>query len=91
MSVFDKIIFVADHVEVNRNYRMVNEIRDIALTDFNQAVVMVIENKIFYVLKERLMLHPKTIFAWNAAIKEQRKNDAGKNQRRIIPKDKRRC
>ncbi|MFH1288769.1 MAG: bis(5'-nucleosyl)-tetraphosphatase (symmetrical) YqeK [bacterium] len=72
MSVFDKIIFVADHIEVNRNYHMVDEIRSIALTDFNQAVIMVIENKIFYVLKKRVLLHPKTISAWNAVIKSNR-------------------
>lgn len=68
MSLFDKIIFVADHIEVNRNYRMVDKIRDIALTDFNKAVMIVIENKIFYILKKRAMLHPKTISAWNKEI-----------------------
>ncbi|MDD5773730.1 MAG: bis(5'-nucleosyl)-tetraphosphatase (symmetrical) YqeK [bacterium] len=73
MSVFDKIIFVADHIEMNRDYRMVEEIRGIAVDDFKQAVIMVIENKIFYVLQKRALLHPKTISAWNAAIKEQRR------------------
>ncbi len=70
MSVFDKIIFVADHIEVNRDYRMVYEIRSIALDDFDQAVIMVMENKIFYVLQQRALFHPKTISAWNAAIKK---------------------
>ncbi|MEW6089270.1 MAG: bis(5'-nucleosyl)-tetraphosphatase (symmetrical) YqeK [bacterium] len=73
MSIFDKIIFVADHIEDNRDYRMVDEIRSIAFDDFDQAVIMVIENKIFYVLKKRLLLHPKTISFWNAAVKELRR------------------
>lgn len=68
MSLFDKIIFVADHIEVNRDYRAVDRIRNVALTDFNRAVMMVIENKIFYILKKRVMLHPKTISAWNSMI-----------------------
>lgn len=71
MSLFDKIIFVADHIEVNRNYRMVDKIRDIALTDFNKAVMIVIENKIFYVLKQRILLHPRTVSAWNSVINEK--------------------
>lgn len=68
MSLFDKIIFVADHIEVNRDYRAVDKIRNVALTDFNQAVMMVIENKIFYVLKQRILLHPRTVSAWNSMV-----------------------
>lgn len=72
MSLFEKIIFVSDHIEINREYRMVDEIRGIALEDFEQAYIMVIENKIFYVLQKKALLHPKTISAWNAAIKSSK-------------------
>ena len=44
MNIFEKIVFVADHIEINRDYRMVEEIRSIALNDFDKAFIMVIEN-----------------------------------------------
>ena len=43
MSIYEKIIYVADFSEINRTHEGSKEVRDMALVDFNKAFLMSIE------------------------------------------------
>jgi predicted HD superfamily hydrolase involved in NAD metabolism len=72
MSLLDKIIFVADYIEVDRNYPGVKEIRKLAYADLNESVIKALELSIKNVLERGRLLHPMTIEARNYLIMETR-------------------
>mgnify|MGYP003588770294 FL=1 len=68
MSKLDKIIYLADAIEVGRCYPGVEEIRECSQVDLDQAVLLTIDKSIQYVKKRRNILHPDTIIARNELI-----------------------
>lgn len=58
MSLFDKIIFVADMCEEGRTLPSVDDIREIAFQDIDRAVVMCIDLSISYNNKTGKTVHP---------------------------------
>lgn len=63
MTMFDKIIFVADVIEASRTFNGVQEIRQLAYTDINQAVKLCLERTIEYTKQKGNILHPLTLEA----------------------------
>jgi len=70
MSKLDKIIFLADLIEPGRNFPGISEIRRKAFKNLDEAVVMAMDNKIEYVLSQKKLLHPNTVYARNYIVKE---------------------
>ncbi len=58
MSLFEKIIFVADCAEETRHYDGVDKIRETAYSDIDKAVVMCIDNTIELAKNRGGILHP---------------------------------
>jgi len=77
MTLLDKIIYLADLIEPGRDYPGVQEIREKAMSDLDEALLTAFQSVISYVLTKRNVLHPRTIHAWNALLKEWKEN--GKN------------
>ena len=77
MSTLDKILYLSDSAEPNRNYDGVDKIRKLAFNGkLDSALLEAMEMKLIYVMKKRLMLHPMSIEAWNELItKIKHKND----------------
>lgn len=63
MTMFDKIIFIADTIESSRTFNGIQEIRKLAYIDINQAVKLTLERIIEYTREKGSLLHPLTLEA----------------------------
>ncbi|HBP38447.1 MAG TPA: hypothetical protein DD640_06850 [Clostridiales bacterium] len=71
MSKLDKIIFIADKVEPARTYTHLSEIRRLAETDLDRAMLICLREIDSFLIREKLTPHPYT--------NEARAELAGKN------------
>ncbi|MGI6705214.1 MAG: bis(5'-nucleosyl)-tetraphosphatase (symmetrical) YqeK [Clostridia bacterium] len=74
MTLLEKIIYLADLIEPGRDYPGVQEIRVKAMSDLDEALLAAFQSVISYVLANRNVLHPRTIYAWNDLLKEWKKS-----------------
>ncbi len=75
MSRLDKILYVADASEPNRDYPGVQRIRDLTFNEnLDVAVLETMEMKIRHVMQKRSMLHPLSVEARNDVLREIRKH-----------------
>lgn len=65
MTTIEKIIYLADYIEPNRNFKGIDKIRKVALSSLDKATLMAFDNTINYVILKGELLHPNTIFARN--------------------------
>ncbi len=72
MGTLARIIYLADMIEPLRGFSGVEELRQLADTDFRAGMVKAIEITITRVLKKRLFLHPATIDFWNELLHEEK-------------------
>ncbi|MBC7765904.1 MAG: bis(5'-nucleosyl)-tetraphosphatase (symmetrical) YqeK [Hyphomonadaceae bacterium] len=70
MSVLDKIIYIADYIEPNRDFDGVEQLRMTANIDLNQAILMGIDGTMQDILARRLPIHPEAVHAWNGILEE---------------------
>lgn len=68
MTVLDKIIFLADYIEPNRNFEGVEDLRKASSSDLDGAVIMALDQTINYVIKKHQLLYMKTVIARNDMI-----------------------
>jgi predicted HD superfamily hydrolase involved in NAD metabolism len=69
MSLLDKIIYVSDSAEPNRDYEGVDEIRSFAFNgELDRALLESMNIKLAQVMSKRIMIHPTSIEAWNGII-----------------------
>jgi len=67
MTMLDKIVYVADKIEdgrKNNNYNIQVE-RELAKTDIDATVVMIIDNNIIHLLEKSRLVHPNSIITTN--------------------------
>lgn len=65
MSPLDKIIYLADVIEPNRNCGDLEELRKMAYIDLDKALLMALDQSISYILAQGRLLHPASIEARN--------------------------
>ncbi len=65
MGMIEKIVFLADCLEPNRDYPEANELREIAREDIELAFRKTIDYTIWHVVKKGWALHPSTVKARN--------------------------
>ena len=75
MSKLEKIIYIADYIEPNRDYPGVEELRKATFSDLDKGLLMGIDNTITFVIKQGQLVHPLTIDARNYLILEMRNKD----------------
>lgn len=68
MTLMEKIIFLADLIEPSREYAGVEDVREAAKTDMDEAIIKAYDGIIAYVLLKREPLHPVTVKARNYMI-----------------------
>jgi predicted HD superfamily hydrolase involved in NAD metabolism len=61
MTMLEKIVYVADHVEEGRSHAGVAHARRLAETDIDQAVVAISSSMIKYLVGNDLPVHPMTV------------------------------
>ena len=71
MSVLDKIIFLADYIEPNRDFPGVEELRALAFQDLNAAVIRAYDGTIRHLLDQGLSIHVDTIRGRNSVLLER--------------------
>ncbi|OCL25241.1 phosphohydrolase [Orenia metallireducens] len=71
MTTLDKIIFLADYIEPNRDCKAINQLReDIEGKSLDEAIQMACENTIKYNLEEGRVIHPQSIELRNSLISD---------------------
>lgn len=68
MSVLEKVIYIADAIEEGRDYPGVKEIREVAISNIDEAIYMSCNSTISYVVKRNLLIHPLTIDLRNSLL-----------------------
>ena len=69
MSKLDKVIFLADYIEPNRDFPGVDELRNVAKEDLNKAVLLGFDNTINHLIEQHLSIYPLTILGRNDVLK----------------------
>ena len=68
MGTLEKIIFIADYIEVNRDFDGVEALRKIAAADLNQAVLAGYDSTISHLLEQKKTIYTGTVINRNALI-----------------------
>lgn len=66
MRLLDKIIYVADYIEPNRQFPGVEKARLLAFADLDQAVAYETWHTLRYLIEKQRKIYPKTLEAYNA-------------------------
>jgi predicted HD superfamily hydrolase involved in NAD metabolism len=73
MTTLEKIIYIADAIEPNRNYPHVDLIREKASTCINDAILFEVDRKLKYLLEIDAPIHPNTVDMRNCILGELKK------------------
>jgi HD superfamily phosphohydrolase YqeK len=68
MSDLDKVVYVADYIEPNRNFPGVERAREIAHVSLNQAVAYETAHTVEHLAHKGLPIFPQTIETYNAYV-----------------------
>ncbi|MBS4535852.1 bis(5'-nucleosyl)-tetraphosphatase (symmetrical) YqeK [Clostridium sp. D2Q-14] len=74
MSILEKVIFIADYIEPERDFDGIEDIRKLAFEDIDEAIIVSMENTIKYIIDKGLLIHPNTISTRNSLILLRNKN-----------------
>ncbi|MGQ9608845.1 MAG: bis(5'-nucleosyl)-tetraphosphatase (symmetrical) YqeK [bacterium] len=80
MTKLDKILYIADSAEPNRNYPEAEIIRKLAYDgDLDKALLEAIDQKIIYVIRKKAILHPLSVEVRNEILTKlnQRRHNIG--------------
>ena len=69
MTMLEKILYIADYIEPNRDFLGVDELRNVAKKDLNKAVLLGFDNTINYLIEQHLSIYPLTILGRNDVLK----------------------
>ncbi len=65
MSPLEKILWVADYIEPNRDFPGVEEAREFAITDLDAALRLGLRQTIMHLIEREQPIHPLTVEAYN--------------------------
>ncbi|EGK12560.1 bis(5'-nucleosyl)-tetraphosphatase (symmetrical) YqeK [Kroppenstedtia eburnea] len=65
MSLLDKVIFLADYIEPGRRFPGVEEVRQLARKDLDQAVLKSLDNTLVFLIQRSQKVYPLTLAARN--------------------------
>jgi predicted HD superfamily hydrolase involved in NAD metabolism len=65
MSKLDKIIFLADFIEPNREYPGVEALRKLADIDLDRAVLAAFDQTLHYLVEKKMVIHPASVAGRN--------------------------
>ena len=65
MEILAKIIFVADYIEIGRNFPGAEKLREIAFGDLSQGVLACMDNTLCYLVARGEFVHPRMVAGRN--------------------------
>ncbi len=68
MTLFDKIIFIADYIEPSRNFQGIEEVRKMAYEDLDKSIIMAMDKTINFLIDNQILIHTRTVEARNYLI-----------------------
>jgi predicted HD superfamily hydrolase involved in NAD metabolism len=68
MTILEKVVYLADYIEPGRHFPGVEEVRDMAEKDLDQALLQAIKNTVHFLLKRNQCVFPLTILTYNDLI-----------------------
>lgn len=74
MSDLDKVVYVADYIEPNRDFPGVEKAREIAYVALNQAVAYETAHTVEHLAHKGLPIYPQTLETYNAYVHYLEKN-----------------
>ena len=69
MTILDKIIYVADYIEHNRDFPLVREARVLAQQSLDKAVAYETAHTVEHLAHQALPIYPQTLETYNAFVK----------------------
>lgn len=74
MGLLEKIVFLADYIEIHRDFVGVEKLRDIAASDLDKAVLAGYDSTIYHLLEQGKTIYAGTVVNRNALIAELKKD-----------------
>ncbi len=72
MDILEKIVYMADIIEVGRNYDGVDELRELTMSgNINEALLISFDYSIEKMLKKKKTIHPTTVHARNYYLEKE--------------------
>lgn len=68
MSELDKVVYVADYIEHNRDFPGVDKARELALQSLNQAVAYETARTVEHLAQKGIPIYPQTLETYNAFV-----------------------
>jgi predicted HD superfamily hydrolase involved in NAD metabolism len=65
MTLLEKVIFLADYIEPGRHFPGVEEVRETAKVDLEEAVYQSLRNTISFLLRRKQLVYPQTVHTYN--------------------------
>lgn len=81
MTDLEKIIFIADYIEPNRQFPGVEAVRKVAQENLDEACIMALKNTIQFLLTKNQAIYPDTLATYNDFILNKREKEE-KNERK---------
>ncbi|WP_339064169.1 bis(5'-nucleosyl)-tetraphosphatase (symmetrical) YqeK [Tepidibacillus marianensis] len=73
MSLLEKVVCLADYIEPSRQFPGVEEIREIAEQDIDEALRLALDGTIQFLIKKKMKIYPLTMIARNNLLKNREK------------------
>jgi predicted HD superfamily hydrolase involved in NAD metabolism len=71
MTILEKIIYLADYIEPGRHFPGVEEVREIAKKDLDQALIQALTNTIGFLMKKNQRIFPLTFHTYNDLVNKE--------------------
>lgn len=69
MTKLEKIIYLADYIEPSRRFHGVLEVRELAKSNLENALIKAVQNTIQFLVKMGKPIYPDTFYAYNDLVK----------------------
>ncbi len=74
MPLLSKIVFMADYIEPGRIFSGVNEVRNLAFKNIDDAMILALDRTVKFVIDRGFLVHSDTINARNSIVYQRMKN-----------------
>ncbi|MGM0844167.1 MAG: bis(5'-nucleosyl)-tetraphosphatase (symmetrical) YqeK [Bacillota bacterium] len=72
MTMLEKVIYLADYIEPGRHFPGVDEVRELAKDNLEQALIISIRNTIMFLMKKNQAVFPDTFHTFNELVLKNR-------------------
>lgn len=77
MSLLEKIIFMADYIEPSRDFKGIEEIRNLAFKDLDKSLLLALNSNLKFLLEKDILISKDTFEARNYLMIENLKKEGG--------------